>query len=357
MPNKEIFKAYIKEKIPHMIFYGAGILILFTLAGLYHYDNSVKNMSYGLFLILFFGVIYGVYDFLRYRNKCLKLSELVLNTDEIDTHLQMPVCLPEKIYQEIILAKEAEKRQLVTEYDIRKKDMADYYTMWIHQIKTPIAAMHLLLEEDKETQQRKREDFFDGQPDQQTNHLAAEELFKIEQYAEMALHYARLESLSSDLLFKEQDIYEMVKQAVKKYAVLFIGSGLSFSMEEFSCMAVTDEKWVTFVLEQILSNALKYTKAGGISIYGADESGKKKAAKADYVVIEDTGIGIKKEDLPRIFERGFTGCNGRMDKKSTGIGLYLCRQIMDRLSHTIFVESEEGKGTKVFLGFVQKKQS
>ncbi len=333
MTNKQIIKAYVKEEISHVICYGAGISILFILAGLYNYDNAVRNMSYGVFLILFFGVIYGIYDFLRYRNKCMKLAELIFNTEERDLHLQTPVSLPEKLYQEIILAEEAEKRQLVTEYDIRKKDMADYYTMWIHQIKTPIAALHLLLEDNNE------------------------ELFKIEQYAEMALHYARLESLSSDLSFKEQEVYEMVKQAVKKYAVLFIGSGLNFSMEEFSCLAVTDEKWITFVLEQILSNALKYTKKGGISIYGADASGKKKVENVDYVVIEDTGIGIRKEDLPRIFERGFTGYNGRMDKKSTGIGLYLCRQIVDRLSHTLIVESEEGKGTRVFLGFVKEGQA
>lgn len=359
MTNRQIVKAYIKEKIPHVLFYGAGILILFVLAGLYYYDNAVRNMSYGLVLILFFSFSYGIYDFFRYRNKCLKLAEQVLNMEERDLHLPAWVSLPERLYQEIILAEETEKRQLVTEYDIRKKDMADYYAMWIHQIKTPIAALHLLLEEDStESKHRNLQaaPLQDGSKRiKQTDRLAAEELFKIEQYAEMALHYARLESFSSDLSFKKQNIYDMAKQAVKKYAVLFIGSGLDFSMEEFSCMAVTDEKWVTFVLEQILSNALKYTKKGGIFIYGADASEEKKSENADYVVIEDTGIGIRKEDLPRIFERGFTGCNGRMDKKSTGIGLYLCRQIMDRLSHSIMVKSEEGKGTKVFLGFAQER--
>lgn len=346
MATKQIIKAYIKEKMPQVLRYGEGISILFVLAGLYYYDNAVRNMSYGLFLILFFSMIYGGYDFICYRNKCMKLAEIILNKEERDLQLSVPISLPERLYQEIIIAEEAEKRQLVTEHDIRKKDMADYYTMWIHQIKTPIAALHLLLEDNDEIPEQRN---------LQVNRLAKEELFKIEQYAEMALHYARLDSLSSDLSFKEQDIYKMAKQAVRKYAVLFIGSGLSFHMEEFSCVAVTDEKWITFVLEQILSNALKYTQKGGISIYGADASGEKKAENADYVVIEDTGIGIRKEDLPRIFERGFTGCNGRIDKKSTGIGLYLCRQIMDRLSHTLLVESEEGKGTKVFLGFAQER--
>lgn len=352
MKNEVIIKSYIKEHIFCVMRYGAGVLILFVLAGLYGYENSVRNMSYGLFLILFFCCIYGIYDFFSYKKKCLELINLIRNAGERESRLPLHQSLPEKLYQELILEEEREKRKLITEYDVKKKDMADYYTMWTHQIKTPIAAMRLLLEDED-----KIADQGEGLPeDYRVFRQAGEELFKIEQYAEMALHYARLDSLSSDLLFKEQNIYEITKQAVKKYAVLFIGSGLTFSMEEFSCRAVTDEKWVSFVLEQILSNALKYTRKGGISVYGADAAGNKTAGGTNYMVIEDTGIGIRSEDLPRIFERGFTGCNGRMDKKSTGIGLYLCRQIMDRLGHTILVESEEGRGTKVLLGFEQEKE-
>ena len=182
-----------------------------------------------------------------------------------------------------------------------------------------------------------------------------EELFKIEQYAEMALYFARLDSLSSDLLFRSCNVREIVKQAVKKYSVLFLRSGLSFRMEEFDIKAVTDEKWLSFVVEQVFSNALKYTHEGGIAIYGADAEGSMIQGNAYYLVIEDTGIGIRESDLPRIFERGFTGYNGRMDKKSTGIGLYLCEQIMRRMSHTIRVESAPGKGTKVILGFWQEQ--
>ena len=107
------------------------------------------------------------------------------------------------------------------------------------------------------------------------------------------------------------------------------------------------------MIEQLLSNALKYTTSGGIRIRGLDRDGKGTNAQAVYVVIEDDGIGIRKEDLPRIFERGFTGYNGRYDRKSTGIGLYLCRQIMERLGHTIRAESEIGVGTRVTLGFLQ----
>ena len=341
--NKLIIKAYLKEHTRYAFAYGLGILILFSLAGLYEYDRAVRNMSYGLIIIAFFAVVYGIYDFIRYKKKCLELMDTALAVGERDYHLPDAGCLPEHIYQKMVHEEARERRRVVSEYDEKRGDMADYYTMWIHQIKTPIAAMRLLLED--------RADGTGLLAGQQ----AAEELFKIEQYAEMALCYARLDSLSSDLLFKKYNVYGILKQAVKKYAVLFIGSGLSFSMEEFAVQAVTDEKWLAFVLEQILSNAIKYTKKGGISIYGADCAGDRMEGEVSYLVIEDSGIGIRKEDLPRIFERGFTGCNGRLEKRSTGIGLYLSRQILDRLSHTIRVESEVGKGTKVILGFVQPK--
>lgn len=339
--NKLIRKAYLKEHIGYAAVYGLCVAILFSLAGLYGYDNAVRNMSYALVLIVFFTGIYGIYDYIRYKKKCLELADIALESVERDYRLPDAGSLPERIYQKMVYEEARERRRVISEYDEKKRDMADYYTMWIHQIKTPIAAMRLILE--------------DGGTETAAGRQTAEELFKIEQYAEMALHYARLDSLSSDLLFKKYNIYEILKQAVKKYAVLFIGSGLSFSMGEFDCQAVTDEKWLSFVLEQILSNALKYTKKGTIAVYGADSAGDRQEGNVSYVAIEDSGIGIRQEDLPRIFERGFTGGNGRLDKRSTGIGLYLCRQIMDRLSHTIRVESRVGQGTKVILGFVQQK--
>lgn len=340
--NKRILKAYFVEHIRPVLFYGISILLLFALAGLYEYDQGMKNMSYGLWLLLFFGGLWGVYDFIRYRKKCGRLMDTVSRTVEREGHMPAAETLPEAVYQEMIAQEEQEKRSLVTEYDAARQDAADYYTMWIHQIKTPIAAMRLLLEDKEET------------PQTSAQKQAREELFKIEEYAEMALHYARLDSLSSDLSFKKQEIYGIIRRAVKKYGILFIGSGLTFSMEPFSCCAVTDEKWISFVIEQILSNAIKYTKTGGIRVYGADEKGEECRGEVAYVVIQDTGMGIREEDLPRIFERGFTGRNGRVDQKATGIGLYLCRQIMDRLSHRIWVESREREGTKVILGFDQE---
>lgn len=232
----------------------------------------------------------------------------------------------------MIIEKLAEDLQrLRSEMNLKDADMNDYYSMWAHQVKVPISAMRLLLQNRSEENAETR--------------LLSEELFKIEQYIDMVLYYQRLESISSDFLFKRHELYDIVKQTLKKYALLFINSRLSLDLREFSCVAVTDEKWLQFALGQVISNALKYTPRGGISIY------LEKTAERANLVIEDTGIGIRPEDLPRIFERGYTGYNGRLDKKSTGIGLYLCKRILDKLSHTIAVASEVGKGTKVTIGF------
>ena len=323
---KRMMKAYIKEHGKTAAGYIFLAAVLYAVAGLYGYGQSVKNMSYALVLAAFSGLCISIWDFVHYMKRCRELLNVLQKEGERADDLPPFHSLPEKYYQDMIRGADQRMRLMISEYDQKKKDMTDYYTMWTHQIKTPIAAMRLLLQEED-----------NGGPN---TGQAMEQLFKIEQYAEMALHYARLDSMSSDLLLKSCDIYRIVKQAVKKYSVLFIGSGLSFSMEEFSLQAVTDEKWLSFVMEQVLSNALKYTVCGGIRIYGY----------ASFLVIEDTGIGISETDLPRIFERGFTGYNGRMDKKSTGIGLYLCRRILDRLSHTIRVESCVGQGTKVIIG-------
>jgi signal transduction histidine kinase len=167
------------------------------------------------------------------------------------------------------------------------------------------------------------------------------ELFSIEQYVNMALQYMRLDSETTDYVIKKYSLDRIVKQAVRKYAKLFIRKKLALDYDGTDVTVVTDEKWLQFVIEQILSNSLKYTKEGRIAIRVEPEK---------TLVISDTGIGIAPEDLPRVFDRGFTGYNGRSDKKSTGIGLYLCRSTLTKLGHTIRLDSEIGAGTTVSIG-------
>ena len=206
------------------------------------------------------------------------------------------------------------------------QEKQDFFALWAHQIKTPIAALNLLLQEEEQD-------------------IAAcrQELFKIESYVEMALNYLRFEEMSNDLVLERNSLEQLVRQVVKKYAAIFIYNHISVQLEHLDYTVLTDEKWFCFVLEQILSNALKYTKQGSVKIYAEEtENGL-------HIFVKDTGIGIKREDLPRIFEKGFTGYNGRMDKKASGLGLYLCKGVCGKLGHEISVSSKEGEGTTVIL--------
>ena len=176
------------------------------------------------------------------------------------------------------------------------------------------------------------------------------ELFKMEQYVEMVLTYLRMEDMSGDLQFEKVSLDKILKQSVRKYSQMFILQKIRLDYRPVERIVLTDEKWLEFVTEQILSNALKYTKNGGeIRICLEEKRGR------ECLVIEDNGIGIQAEDLPRVFEKGFTGYNGRADKKSTGIGLYLCKKIMDKMGHKIWIDSEVGKGTRVYLELTRKE--
>lgn len=345
--------AYLRERIVPVLFYIAEAFIFMMIAALYGYEGVFANMTYALGLTAFFGGCYLLWDYGRYREKYRELRRL-LSAEERTGGMPQASSSMEQAYQQIIMAQETEKKALVTQLDEKQQNMADYYTMWTHQIKIPLSAMDLLLQNADKNVGGNIEKDADGSGDAQTIKRLREEVFKTGQYVDMALHYARMESISSDLSFGKLDVGELVKKALKKYWLLFSGAELQLHLEECHAQVVTDGKWFSFVIEQVLSNALKYTKEGSVSIYGADESGRHVEEGCCYLVIEDTGIGIEESDLPRIFERGFTGYNGRLGNKSTGIGLYLCRQIMDRLGLSIHVESKRGEGTKVFLGIAQE---
>lgn len=327
----KLLLSYLKDRRKVILMFIVYELIFCAIYILYQLNNFFE-LFYGVVISVFISLCYGIWDFWNYRKRIETINEACINVENMPELLPMAISLQEQQYQEIIKNLLAERQRLLFNADLKASEMIDYYTLWAHQIKTPIAAMRLLLQNDEK---------------QSVSYGMLEELFKIEQYVEMVLHYLRLESMSSDMLFKEYELGDIVKQAVKKNSVLFINSRLAFTMEDFSCKVITDEKWLLFALEQLISNAIKYTKQGGISIYMDAAQGKK------LLIIEDTGIGIRKEDLPRIFERGFTGYNGRLDKRSTGIGLYLCKEILDKLSHKIEVASEVGRGTKVCIDFSQ----
>lgn len=307
----------------------AGMFFLFSLVFLLVfslYDLEWEAVIYAACLcLLITAAVLGIH-YVSYWKHHKEYEKILCNLPLLPDELPKAATLTEQDLQELAtgLRKILDARENQWQHENQKS--MEYYTTWVHQIKTPISVMRMILQSEDTEEHRE---------------LAAQ-LFSIEQYVEMVLGYLRLESTSTDFVFQNCDLDGMIRQAIRKYAPLFVRKRIRLVYEPVNMEVLTDEKWFLFILQQVLSNAVKYTAQGSITI----------TAGADKILrIKDTGIGIAKEDLPRIFDHGFTGYNGRTHKKATGLGLYLCRLTANRLSHKIAVTSEIGKGTEVSIDF------
>lgn len=296
------------------------------------YDLPVGAVLYSAVLSAVICLALFLASFIRYCKRCRMLQKMQQEITVTIQHLPQPQDCKEKAYQELLKRLFQKQQEQAQAWQVRCSDMMEYYTAWTHQMKTPIAAMQLHLQAEHSPE----------------NRALLDDLQRIEQYVEMVLCYLRLDSDFTDYLFAKYDLDNIVRQAVRRFSSQFIHRKIRLEYEPLNCEVLTDEKWLLFVLEQVLSNALKYTPSGGtISIFL--ESPK-------TLCIRDTGIGIAAEDLPRIFEKGFTGCNGRTDKKASGIGLYLCRRICRNLSHTITAQSQTDQGTTIRIGMFRESR-
>lgn len=305
------------------LFIAAIFAVVFSL-----YDLPAMPVAYASLISGFFAAVFVLVDFSVYRAKRVHLKRLA---GEITYTLAN---LPEAggvdgDYIELIRILHDELHKLENDMNSRFSDMEDYYNVWVHQIKTPIAAMGLILQSDYSEQGRE----------------LSENLQNIERYVDMVLCYTRLSSDYSDYVIKEYDLDGIVRQAVRKFSGQFIRKKLNLQYEPLCRRVITDEKWLLFVIEQVLSNSVKYTRSGGVEIYIEEPC---------TLCIKDSGIGISAEDMPRIFQKGYTGLNGRLDKKASGLGLYLCKRICRNLGHDIFAESNNGCGTIIKINLARK---
>ena len=321
----KMIAGYLKERIWFVLLL-AVCTALFALV-LFLYELPVEAAGYGGLLCAAALGIWTVVDFIRYRRKIRLLESLLGQASLLLDKLPEPVGPKETIYYELLQELDRERRDITSAADAWRRETTDFYTLWVHQIKTPIAAMRLILQDGGTGQDRE---------------LPAE-LFRIERYVELVLSYLRLGGASTDYVIRPYALDDILRKAVRRYAPLFIRGKVSMDLQETGMTVLTDEKWLQLVVEQVLSNAVKYAPGGHVSV----------RAEMDFLLIQDNGVGIAREDLPRIFERGFTGYNGRVDKRSTGIGLYLCRQICQKLGHTITADSEPGKGTRISIGLAR----
>ncbi len=315
--------SYLKYRLPLLIFYILAVLLVIIVQ--YLANQDMVYARYTVVLLSFFLLIILLIDGSRFMRRLRALKALAATLLSAARELPEPSNALEADYVRLL-------QELGCAYDTIKKrfaaahsDSLEYYTLWVHQIKTPIAALGLVLSQ--------RDDAAAG--------VIRQELFKIEQYADLALRYVKLSDISTDLVIERCRLSDIVHESVKKFGVLFIYKKLSVDISPMDDTVTSDKKWLSFILEQALSNAVKYTQSGGIRIYMQNGS----------LMIEDTGIGIRPEDLPRIFTKGYTGYNGRLDHRASGIGLYLAKKAADALRIAIRVDSTVGVGTRVFLSF------
>lgn len=312
------FAQYIKNKIAFIIMFIVVCLVYISILLMYSLPIGAAVYPAAICTVLI--LVYLISDYKKASKKHLQLQGIQKLSADLMEHFPEMKTIDDSDYQQIISLLKEEQKQLKTQMNTKYTDMVEYYTIWAHQIKTPIAAMSLKLQNE----------------DSELSRSISEDLFKIEQYVEMVLTFLRLDYDSTDYLIKQYSLDNIIRDTVKKFASQFIRKKIKLNYQPTEINVLTDEKWLSFVVEQVLSNALKYTAAGSISIY--IESPK-------TLCIRDTGIGIAPEDLPRIFDKGYTGYNGRSDKKASGIGLSLCKRICNNLHHNITAESAVDAGT------------
>lgn len=326
-----IFIAFIKANQSLLIVYILNILVfsLIYLLG----RLPLYFLLFSIELSLFIGSCFFVFQFSRYYKRFRLLEQL--DKDPVYTLKQLSVSQdPSEVFLRLKIEDLMKEIQQIERKNLqRSNSQMDYFTLWLHQIKTPISAISLLVQRNSQTE---------------SSHQMEQELLRIENYTHMALNYLKIENSGSDLDFVEVALDRVIKETVKKFSILFIYNRIQLDYQETAVITLSDEKWLRVLVEQILSNSLKYTPEGGtIKIYMSP-------TQKQQLIIEDTGIGIRSEDLPRIFERVYSGFNGRIHEKSTGLGLFLSQEITKRLGHNLLIESILGKGTKVMIDLARE---
>ena len=316
---------FLKDRM-YPILWGISVVVV---CGLVFWLYSIRGdaIVYSVLLCVTVGLVVLTLDFVRElrRHRARLRSIRTASYERTDLIDEYGVAATD--YADLVQALWKRIEDIEDSRFAERREAKDYYTTWVHQIKTPLAVMQMLVKSEDTEQSR----------------AIAAELFRTEQYVDMALGYIRLGEDASDLAVRECDLDELIRASVRRFAPQFIAKKLSFSYEPNKMKVVTDDKWFTFLLEQIISNAIKYTYEGGVTVTLTDDA---------KVIVRDTGIGIAPEDVPRIFEKGFTGFNGRTASdgstdggRATGLGLYLCRKIAHKLNVGLSVESEVGRGT------------
>ena len=325
------YKEYLKDQLPAIVTHILSMFFCVVFLSAIDMQASILSL-----LLVFWILIAAIYIHIRFFFRKRYFAEILLQLERLDKKylisevMEHPILTEDKIYYNLLKAANKSMMEQVSESKRERKEYKEYIEQWIHDVKTPISAMKLLCENNKSGTTRK---------------LMAE-LTKVSHYTDQALYYARSENVEKDYLIKEVSLSEMIHAAVAENKQLLLQNHISVEVKDCDDTVYTDEKWIGFILNQLIANAVKYSKKEPKITFEAN-------SKQGQVVLSigDDGVGISESDLPRIFEKGFTGENGRTGKSSTGIGLFLCKGLCEKLGIGIAVKSESGQGTQVELYF------
>jgi len=327
------FIKYLKENLKLLVFY---FLLMSFISLTICFDRKNRVLTSNVFYIIlvsFFMLI--IYISIDYYAKYQHIKNLLFVKDSEDKTpiLPSPIDYKDEIYSQIIQMLYEDFLKVTKGMETDFKENAEFMTAWVHEIKTPITTSKLLIESD----------------DTSSSSLK-EELEKIEDYVEKVLYYSRSNNFSEDYILSEVSINKLIKESIKKHSIIFIKKHIKLVNKVPETLIIdSDKKWLLFIIDQLLSNSLKYTSNGGSIIFRHIE-----VEKQVLLVVEDTGVGIKSEDIKRLFQKSFTGFNGRQENlKASGMGLYLSQKVAKKLGHYITLESEYGEGTKVIIHFLK----
>ncbi|MCC0694412.1 HAMP domain-containing histidine kinase [Clostridioides sp. ES-S-0048-02] len=328
------FKDFLKDKLEFLV-YNFGFL-LFTIAVIIFSPIDALLVDTIVYILIVNIVFSFIYILTGYIKKNRFLEKIKNNTFKVSTNdIELVKCTnEEKIYLDIIKGYQNQCDDIIDINTKKFEENKEIMSMWVHDIKIPIAIIKLVLEQNEDLIEEKISDDID------------KEIFRIENSIERILYLSRLEDFHKDFLIQEVNIENILRDIIRKYSKYFISKKIILNLNNLNYTVLSDEKWLHFIFEQLLNNSLKYASIeDNISIYCKTHK--------NYLQlrVEDTGCGIKKEDLNRIFNKGFTGNNGRNNTKSTGLGLYLVKELCDKLGHKIDVDSEYNQYTKITITF------
>lgn len=324
-------KEFLKEKLSNFI-YSA---VLFLIINIYLFSlNSIKNLSDLIYLdILIITVFIGftILDYRKMKDRYSSIMELIEDEKDIDSYCIDDNFLEGKIINYIIDYKDKKLENETKECENQLKDMEEYISRWVHEIKLPLSAMKIILDRDSDDMISSIEN----------------ELEKMNFLVNSVMYGSRATASAEDIFIKEENLKDIVRTAVKSNSFFLIKNNISPKLGDLDFKVYTDKKWIIYVLGQLINNSIKYSKENGVIEFSAEDKGEFIELK-----IRDNGIGINEEDLERVFNKGFTGSNGRNSVyKSTGMGLYFSKKIIDKLNHSIEVESVKDKYTLFRIRF------